>query len=68
MSDGTCGWNSGGKACLIQHATDNGCTVPSTFPTATVGSKKYVCYDFEGCKAGYPELELEHRAFACHHL
>jgi hypothetical protein len=19
-----------------------------------VGSKKYVCYDFEGCKAGYP--------------
>src|ERR1039457_583447 len=57
MSDGTCRWGnatSGGEGCVIQHAKDNGCTIPSTFPTATVGSKKYVCYDFEGCKAGYP--------------
>jgi len=57
MSDGTCRWGnatSGGEGCVIQHATENGCTIPSTFPTATVGSKKYVCYDFEGCKAGYP--------------
>ena len=27
---------------------------PRTIPTTTVGSKKYLCYDFEGCKAGYP--------------
>ena len=57
MSDGTCPWGNdtqGGKACVIQHAKDNSCTIPGTFTTATVGSKKYVCYDFEGCKAGYP--------------
>ena len=60
MSDGTCPWVSndaakqGGKYCVLTHAQDNGCTVPGTIQTATVGSKKYVCYDFEGCKAGYP--------------
>lgn len=57
MSDGTCPWGNetqGGKACVLQHAKDNGCTVPGTLQTAMVGSKKYVCYDFEGCMAGYP--------------
>jgi hypothetical protein len=46
----------GGKACDLQHAKDNGCTIPAgnNIPTTTVGSKKYLCYDFEGCKAGYP--------------
>jgi len=60
MSDGTCPWVSneagkqGGKFCVLTHAQDNGCTVPGTIQTAMVGSKKYVCYDFQGCKAGYP--------------
>jgi len=57
MSDGTCPWGDdkqGGKACVLQHAKDNGCTIPATIPETTNGSKKYVCYDFEGCKAGYP--------------
>lgn len=57
MSDGTCPWGDdmrGGKACVLQHAKDNGCTVPGSLQTAMVGSKKYVCYDFEGCMAGYP--------------
>jgi len=57
MSDGTCKWgdaNSGGEGCVMQHAKTNGCTIPASLPTAAVGSKKYVCYDFEGCKAGYP--------------
>jgi len=59
MSDGTCPWGNdtmGGKACNLQHAKDNGCTIPAgnNIPTTTVGSKKFVCYDFEGCKAGYP--------------
>ncbi len=60
MSDGTCPYISsdasktGGKWCAITHAQDNGCTIPATIPTTTAGSKKYVCYDFEGCKAGYP--------------
>ncbi len=59
MSDGTCPWGNdtmGGKACVLQHAKDNGCTIPSgnNIPTTTAGSKKYLCYDFEGCKAGYP--------------
>jgi hypothetical protein len=59
MSDGTCPWGSdtmGGKACNLEHAKDNNCTIPSgnAIPTTTTGSKKYVCYDFAGCKAGYP--------------
>ncbi len=60
MSDGTCPWvnsdsaKTGGKYCVLQHAQDNGCTIPGTITTATVGSKKYLCYDFEGCRAGYP--------------
>jgi poly(3-hydroxybutyrate) depolymerase len=60
MSDGTCPWvnsdsgKTGGKYCVLQHAQDNGCTIPASITTATVGSKKYVCYEFEGCKSGYP--------------
>ena len=60
MSDGTCPFvngtstTQGGKYCVLQHAQDNGCTIPGTITTATVGGKKYVCTDFEGCKAGYP--------------
>lgn len=60
MSDGTCPWvgndaaKQGGKYCVLNHAQDNGCTIPGSIQTTTVGSKKYVCYDFEGCKPGYP--------------
>jgi predicted esterase len=60
MSDNTCPWvgndsaMQGGKYCNLVHAQDNGCMIPGTITTTTVGSKKYVCYDFEGCKAGYP--------------
>ena len=60
MSDGTCPWVSddaakkGGKYCVLAHAQDNGCTIPGNIQTTTVGSKKYLCYDFQGCKAGYP--------------
>jgi hypothetical protein len=57
MTDGTCVWGnatSGGEGCVMQHAKANGCTIPATIPDVTNGSKKYVCYDFEGCKAGYP--------------
>lgn len=60
MSDTTCPWvksdaaKQGGKYCVLAHAQDNGCTVPGNIQTTTVGSKKYVCYDFQGCKAGYP--------------
>jgi predicted esterase len=62
MSDGTCPWvgndaaKQGGKYCDLTHAQDNGCTIPANnnIPTTTVGSKKYLCYDFAGCKDGYP--------------
>lgn len=61
MSDTTCPWirngnstTEGGKFCALQHAQNNGCTVPGNITTATVGSKKHLCYDFGGCKAGYP--------------
>jgi poly(3-hydroxybutyrate) depolymerase len=59
MSDTTCPWGNdtmGGKACGLQHAQDNGCTIPAgnNIPTTMAGSKTYLCYDFEGCMAGYP--------------
>jgi len=60
MSDTQCPWvkddaaKQGGKYCVLAHAVDNGCTIPGSIQTTTVGSKKYLCYDFEGCKAGYP--------------
>jgi hypothetical protein len=60
MSDGQCPWVSddaakkGGKYCVLTHAEDNGCMATGNFQTTTVGSKKYVCHDFAGCKAGYP--------------
>lgn len=60
MSDTTCPWvgndaaKQGGKYCVLTHAEDNGCTIPGNIETAMVGSKKYLCYDFEGCKVGYP--------------
>ena len=60
MSDQRCPWvngaesmKQGGKYCALAHAADNNCT-GTTIPTTTVGSKKYLCYDFDGCKAGYP--------------
>jgi poly(3-hydroxybutyrate) depolymerase len=58
MSDGTTPWDSGNgrgaKYAALLHAQDNGCTIPASIPTATVGSKSHVCYDFQGCKPGYP--------------
>jgi hypothetical protein len=33
---------------------DNGCTIPATIPTTMVGSRSHLCYDFQGCRAGYP--------------
>ena len=58
MSDGTCPWDSGNnrgaKYAAIGHAMDNGCTIPATIPTTTVGSRTHLCYDFQGCRAGYP--------------
>lgn len=60
MSDGTCPWvngnstTQGGKYCVLEHAEDNGCTIPNDIMTAMVGSKSHVCYDFEGCQVGYP--------------
>jgi hypothetical protein len=56
IDDTMCRWGndtSGGKGCVVQHAKTNGCTI-GTIPEAAKGSKKHVCYDFEGCKAGYP--------------
>lgn len=60
MSDGTCPWvngnstTEGGKYCALTHAQDNGCTIPADIATVMRGSKNHLCYDFEGCQAGYP--------------
>jgi hypothetical protein len=58
MSDGTCPWVNnengmrGAKFIAIEHATNNGCTVPATIPT-TQGAT-HLCYDFQGCREGFP--------------
>jgi poly(3-hydroxybutyrate) depolymerase len=61
MSDNTCPWirngnstTEGTKYCVLQHAVNNGCTIPDDIATAMNGSRNHVCYDFEGCDAGYP--------------
>jgi poly(3-hydroxybutyrate) depolymerase len=58
MSDTTCPWdggnNRGARYAAIAHAMDNGCTIPTTIPTTTVGSRTHLCYDFQGCMPGYP--------------
>lgn len=58
LGDGTCPWvqgnstTNGAKFIAIEHATDNGCTVPADIPIWKQGN--HVCYDFVGCKPGYP--------------
>jgi len=58
MSDGTCPWvqgtskTNGAKYIAIEHATDNGCTIPADVPSWTSGN--HLCYDFVGCKDGLP--------------
>jgi len=58
MSDTTCPWvngsstTQGSKYIAIEHATDNGCTVPDSIPTWQSGA--HVCYDFVGCKTEFP--------------
>lgn len=56
--DNLCKWvnndarKEGGKYCVLQHAEDNGCTLPGNIPLATGGN--HVSTEFEGCKEGYP--------------
>jgi poly(3-hydroxybutyrate) depolymerase len=42
----------GSKFIALEKATDNGCTIPATIPTWQSGN--HLCYDFAGCKPGYP--------------
>jgi hypothetical protein len=57
--DGTCPWdggnNRGAKYIALQRAQDNGCTIPAgnNIPINTT-AKSHLCYDFTGCKSGYP--------------
>jgi poly(3-hydroxybutyrate) depolymerase len=58
LSDGTCPWvngsstTQGAKYIAIEHATNNGCTVPANIPVWQQGN--HVCYDFQGCRTEYP--------------
>lgn len=58
MSDGTCPWvnneqqRRGAKFIALEHAMNNGCTVPGDVPTSQGAT--HSCYDFEGCPAEYP--------------
>ncbi|MEP6655299.1 MAG: prolyl oligopeptidase family serine peptidase [Myxococcales bacterium] len=57
MSDNTCAWVAneaqmrGSKFIGLAKAANNGCT-PAEIPTWKSGP--HVCYDFAGCKPGYP--------------
>ena len=57
-TDGTCPWinsdpnKQGGKYCLLNFITDNGCTVPTTFNLATTST--HVTTNYPGCKDGFP--------------
>jgi poly(3-hydroxybutyrate) depolymerase len=58
MGDGTCPWvrqgstTDGAKFIALEHAKDNGCTIPADVPSWKSGG--FLCYDFEGCAEGYP--------------
>jgi poly(3-hydroxybutyrate) depolymerase len=59
LGDTTCSWdrNGGGatdgaKFIALEHAKNNGCTVPSDVPTWKSG--EFFCFDFEGCNPSYP--------------
>ncbi len=58
MGDTTCPWiqgsstTNGAKFIAIEHATDNGCTLPANIPIWQSGA--HVCYDFQGCRTGFP--------------
>jgi hypothetical protein len=58
MSDTTCPWinmgstTQGAKWIAMEHARNSGCAMPADIPTWTSGN--HVCYDFAGCKRGYP--------------
>jgi poly(3-hydroxybutyrate) depolymerase len=60
MGDGTCPWvNSdaqkrGAKYIALEHAADNGCTLPAGNNVPAWTSGAHLCYDFQGCKTGYP--------------
>lgn len=58
VNDKTCPWdggnNRGAKYAALGHAMDNGCTIPTEIPVAKAGSNGHVCFDFEGCKPGFP--------------
>ncbi len=57
MSDTTCAWvaneaqKRGAKFVALDKAANNGCT-PAEIPTWKSGP--HVCYDFAGCRSGYP--------------
>jgi poly(3-hydroxybutyrate) depolymerase len=58
MGDTTCKWveneaeKTGSKFIALEKAANNGCTIPADIPIWKSGA--HVCYDFEGCKPGYP--------------
>lgn len=58
MSDPICSWvtneaqKRGSKFIALEKATNNGCIIPASIPTWQSGN--HLCYDFTGCKLGYP--------------
>ena len=58
MSDNLCAWvtneaqKRGAKFIALEKAAHNGCAIPAEIPTWKSGP--HVCYEFAGCKPGYP--------------
>jgi poly(3-hydroxybutyrate) depolymerase len=58
--DGTCPWvqgtstTNGAKYIALEHAKDNGCDIPTGNNVPIWQSGAHLCYDFTGCKTGYP--------------
>lgn len=58
MGDPICSWitnegqKRGAKFIALEKAANNGCTIPAEIPIWESGN--HVCYEFEGCKLGYP--------------
>jgi poly(3-hydroxybutyrate) depolymerase len=59
VNDPLCVWDGGdgmkgAKYIALEHAKDNGCTIPADIPTWKSGSPPIFCYEFQGCRAGFP--------------
>jgi hypothetical protein len=60
LQDQTCKWvnnasrKEGGKFIVLEKAAENGCEIPAGNEFPVWQSGPHFCYEFKGCKEGYP--------------